>query len=305
MNYKEIINRREANNEIKSGTAKNYKNVIGRCLEFLNCDVVHFFENIDTCCKKLIKEFGLKVTERNLISFSAIVKNSPLSEDVKNNFVKMRKKLESKLTSTLNDKSEKQKEINITWEECNAKIDEYPYDSIEKLIVAMYVLIPVRRQMEFSRIYTRGSQDVPKESTGYIDLLSEKPKIVFTSFKNSDKKGDETVFIENKFLLNLIFNSIITKQRDYLFVDSDNKPFKSVAAFTTYNNRMLKKIFKNEKMSVNQLRNIYANEDQNFNKIISKSKDLSHTAGTHVRHYMKNQVIPPKITKNTLENSMY
>lgn len=299
LDYVELVEEVYNNNNISSSTYKGYlskiKTILG--IKYLNCSLDYFYNNLESSFQKLYDMMGLKLLNY-MSSFSSITAYANISNEKKDLFSELHKKYID-MSNENKDKTPKQERLEtITWKDIKEKINQLPEYGTEQLLLASYVAFN-RRTMDLYKIWVRNPYIIPSNTTtGFLDIMGKPPTITFTEYKNVKSRGAETIEFttseEDRKLLNIIFNSIINDQRDYLFVDkSTNRPFSNIRKFETWVNNTLKDIFKNLDMSVGALRFLYANEDDDIHKADPKAKKLSHTINTHMKEYVK-----PKTNKS-------
>jgi hypothetical protein len=175
----------------------------------------------------------------------------------------------------LNEQIVKQRETNIpTYEQSLSKLDwekdvmvkykeleKKAFGSIEHLTLAIYTLLPPRRQRDYWKvvIIPAGTSDAEKskmmevDMSGYIDLSLKCPEIHIVAFKTNEYYKEWSKVLPDKFLKLLAIN-LRRYPRKYLFVTSSSSCYKNFKTFAIANNDMLKGIFGNKNVSVNSLR---------------------------------------------------
>lgn len=186
---------------------------------------------------------------------------------------------------------------NVTWSEIVSSYNETaknsPY-SLEHVTIALYTLIPPRRQTDYWKVLIIRNEDDRKKNnddiTGYLDMTTHPAQLSIVKYKT--KKYYD---IWKKTLPN-IFDKILRKfigNRTYLFQNRDGTPYKTHRAFAEINNRVLKKVTKNEKMSVNIIRHAAATFVHKHQTMPLKDKrqyalDMGHTYLTQSHYTIEN-----------------
>jgi integrase len=148
---------------------------------------------------------------------------------------------------------EENKKGYIKWCDVLKKFSELKGN--EKLILAIYILIPPRRLKDYYRVKLEKN-----EEDSYIDLTVKTPYILIKEYKTASTYGKWHKDLPKE-LLEIIQDSIKDNPRDYLFVSKKGTEFeygdKGINSFTKQVNRDLQLIFK-EPVTVNNLRHAYA-----------------------------------------------
>lgn len=163
-----------------------------------------------------------------------------------------------------NKMSPRQMQAHIPWEKVISKVkylSKTQYGSREHLLLAMYTLMPPRRQMDYYRVcIVSGNRNRCKNdelSSGEISKrIDDKFDICIHKFKTAKFMDTWEKTLPDK-LCAVLNSSLMQHPRKYLFVDSDDQPFERVNSFTQFTNRILKK-YLGEHVTVNTLRHAYA-----------------------------------------------
>ena len=176
----------------------------------------------------------------------------------------------SKLTSNI--ASPKQEMSFYDWNKVLEVRDQLPYGSFDHLLLSLYTYVPPRRQWDYFqlRVYTDPAETPPLDhnhmhvyceakKTGYIFLNEYKTAKYYKDFLNKDIPPE---------FLSVIKASMKAEPRQYLLQQENGEPYDSVNSFQKRVNRRLKKIFKNDAVTVNSLRHSFAS-------LLKKIPDLS------------------------------
>lgn len=195
--------------------------------------------------------------------------------------------------------SQKTLESAMTWKDIIAKYNkisrEKPY-SLEHLTLALYTIIPPRRQRDYYRlavIREKDKMDEVKRSpgvSGYLDLTISPAVLVVLTYKT------KKLYKEWKKELPLPLDKIVRKYLErrpkakYLFEKLDGEPYPSHDSFTVCNNRILKRVLENENASVNVLRHaastyVYYNTSMSPLEKQQYAFDMGHSVITQ-SHYV-------------------
>lgn len=188
----------------------------------------------------------------------------------------------------------------MTWQQI---IDKYNIisrtspNSLEHLTLAMYTIIPPRRQMDYWKTGIIRNEEErqlitnDKTISGYVDLTISPACLTVLSYKTKKKydiwKKELPPPLERIIRKHI---QIIRPNAKYLFERLDGDPYLSHEAFTNRNNRILKKILGNEKASVNVLRHaastyVFYNTKMTPLEKSRYARDMGHSIETQ-SHYV-------------------
>jgi integrase len=172
-----------------------------------------------------------------------------------------------------------QTESSITWKDVKQRFEEAKYGSLGHTTLALYTLIPPRRQQDYWKLRVRG--EMVDGDTGVIDMNSK--TIVVHVFKTVDKYDKWTKKLPEE-LFNVIRDYISkdTFNSEYLFSKRDGKPYSSLYSFTDANNTVIKQVLKNPRTSVNSIRHAAATFINGDRYMLRKDKkqyayDMAHS----------------------------
>lgn len=149
----------------------------------------------------------------------------------------------------------RQREAYVPWETVAEKyraLARNAYGSRDHLLLAMYYLIPPRRQLDYAAV----AIGTGKPGTASLDVTCATPYILVEKFKTV-KHMDAWKRTLPKALVNVIRASLDARPRDYLFVNDAGEPYSGGDAFAQTSNRTLKRLF-GRPVTVNTLRHSYA-----------------------------------------------
>jgi len=303
-----IINAKNAiqnTNEISQSTKKNYIGIIKKLEEYCNNDFDQIIQNpekfhdviIQNCTKNKRnsnKSSGASTCREYINAIKAGIKyskfdNKKIEETWKNHYQNLKIKVEQ-------ERNEKRKhEGNLSWKSIMEKLYELEnkqYASLEHVTLALYTLIPPRRQLDYWKLYVQNDENdtLPEHYTGII-----KPNGIIEVYQYKTAK---THGVFNKQLpeelLKIIkeYMKIKGSPSGFLITQKDNKDktYNTVDTFTDANNNVLKKIFNNREISVNTIRHAAStfSDSLDYKTQIKVSKDMAHSMEMH--EYYKNGV---------------
>ena len=97
-------------------------------------------------------------------------------------------------------------------------------------------------------------------------------------------------------LVAAIRTSLTKRPREYIFVQANDQPYKSVNAYTRYSNAALKRIFNNEYVSVNSLRHAFATWFHAKPNLTVRDREL---VATQMGQRMKQTMLYVHLDQNT------
>lgn len=188
----------------------------------------------------------------------------------------------------------------VTWKDI---IDKYnhisrtkPY-SIEHVTLALYTIIPPRRQTDYWKIaIIRNENDrenIDKLSTSILDMTLQPSELRVIKYKTHKFYNDWVKILPislDKILRTYIANNINLK---YVFQTREGESYKTHRAFADANNKILKKATGNDKMSVNILRHAAATYVHRHPTMSMKDKrhyaiDMGHNYLTQSHYTLEN-----------------
>lgn len=161
----------------------------------------------------------------------------------------------------------RQEQANVAWSTVRKKLNDLKnteYASRDHLLLAMYALLPPRRQMDYARIHVVSSEStssqrasIKSSADAYLDTTAEPYIIHVRKFKTCNSLKPWTKRLPSE-LCDIIFTSLRRNPRTYLFEASNGCPYPDANAFAQMSNRSLKRLFNGRPVTVNSLRHAYA-----------------------------------------------
>lgn len=140
-------------------------------------------------------------------------------------------------------------------------LDQTNFGSIEHVTLALYTLIPPRRQLDYWKLATDPTLDTDdNKCTGCLWLRHPPYKIMVREYKTMDQYD----IYENELPESIvkIMNAYLTRrtkaQQTFLLCKNNGNAYGSLSTFTGANNDVLKRALNNPNASVNTLRHSYA-----------------------------------------------
>jgi integrase len=176
----------------------------------------------------------------------------------------------------------RQKQVHVTWEQVTdafQNLSKTRYGKRDHLLLAMYYLLPPRRQMDYTNVkLVTEAQD---DTQSHINMGAAKPYIRVVKFKTA-KFMDPWQKPLPTALLRILRASLRSEPRRYLFTQSDGSPYNCVNSFTKHTNRTLKNIF-HKAVTINTLRHAFATHihKTNVSKQPQVAFDMGHSIDMH------------------------
>jgi integrase len=185
-----------------------------------------------------------------------------------------------------NKPTDRQLDTMINWEDVVKVYKGNTITNEQRLLLAMYCLVPPRRQQDYFAVNLTKSKTSNDES--YIDLKNG--DMVIKHFKTVDKYNTWSTKLPKE-LITLITESLKERPREYLFVMNSGKSFSNRNSFTKYSNRILEKIF-GKKVTVNCLRHAFStwrNSDRTLTigERMDDAAAMGHSLETHLSYALK------------------
>ena len=206
---------------------------------------------------------------------------------------------ERKVQNSSGVKSEAQEKNWIAWDEVNsihqklaqrvakfagkAKLDVHEYNVLlEYLVLSLYVLLPPRRNMDYSFMKVSSSKDDDGFDANYY--REKDGMFVFNKYKTAKKHGQESIEVPGP-LKEIISTYLRFKpESEWFLVDYTGKPLQQVNSIT----RILNKVF-GKKVGASMLRHIFITEKlgDKYKELEETAKDMGHSMGQQ-KDYIKN-----------------
>lgn len=184
--------------------------------------------------------------------------------------------------------SDKQIKAYVPWIDIIKKRESLDKNTAEYLLLSLYTMIPpCRADLNEIRIYYDKDG---KETENYLVIYKEqgKMKLIYNEFKSKSKRLQQYEKWLPSNLQEVIKTSLKSEPRDYLIISPrTKKPYYNVKSYTTYFDRILKKVFE-KNVTINTLRHSFVNSID-FNKMTPMEKtiianDLMHSKETMDRY---------------------
>ena len=168
-----------------------------------------------------------------------------------------------------NKPTERQVEGYVKYTDIIKKRDELEEGSIERLLLGFYThLRPLRCDFGMVKIYKEKLPTEKERESNYIHINSDKATLHLETYKTSKTYGNYEIELPEPLLKDLKL-SLKNKDREWLFVDSNNKA-QTRNTYCSWTLRVFKKLF-NKPLSVSLIRHSYINE-LNMNDLSIKEK---------------------------------
>ena len=291
------------------GVAESTANAYIRAMYILNGK--ESFKNLTflkntAAIEDLVKKYAdstLKTIYASIVSVLSLFKDKPTYKKVYQHYydLMMGKVKEAKQNES-SDKTEKQTDNWITWEEVQQKVAELrekvsefksnknitpqQYDTLlHYLIVSLYTETQPRRNQDYLDMFVAKKQPTETEHN-YVVLTKTKPtSFIFNKFKTSKKYGQQTLEIPET-LSDVISEYLkfhpLKKNSVFKFlVSSDGTPITAVNAIT----RVLNKIF-GKRVGSSMLRHIFLSTKYDIKEMEKDATAMGHSIEEQ-KKYMK------------------
>ena len=248
-------------------------------------------------------ESTIKTIYASIVSVLSLFKDKPTYKKVYQHYydLMMGKSEEAKKAET-SDKTQKQTDNWITWDEVqkkvadlrekvaefksNKSITSQQYESLlHYLIVSLYTETQPRRNQDYLDMFVSKKQPTETEHN-YVVLTKTKPtSFIFNKFKTSKKYGQQTLEVPET-LSNVISEYLkfhpLKKNASYKFLVSyDGTPITAVNAIT----RVLNKIF-GKRVGSSMLRHIFLSTKYDIKEMEKDANAMGHSVEEQ-KKYMK------------------
>lgn len=339
---KDLIEKKDVTESTASAYVKNLWTLNNKQL-FNNLTFLKNTTNIDTILSTY-KDNTKKTMLSAVVSVLSLYKDKPSYKKTYLYYhdLMMDKAEEMKNTINVNEKTEKEKNNWIEWDEVLAKkaliktfVDQFADNKLitpdqfdillAYVIICLYTCIPPRRNDYIDMYFIVSSDEENDKNKNYLDWTNK--KFIFNKYKTFKKYGVQTIDIgSNEELINALSIYLkhhplnptptlkkIPKNTNFkLLVFSDGSPLSAVNAIT----RVLNRIFDGKKIGSSQLRHIYLSSKYNIKDMKDDSVMMAHSLHEQ-QSYMKEPTIdidtednveipkdikPVKVTKKNKSN---
>lgn len=153
-----------------------------------------------------------------------------------------------------NAPSEEEKKAYIPFAELCRIRDSLPDEDIGKLFLGMSTYIPPQRSDHCrTRIFKKRA---PADFNDNYIVFGTDVYLILQNFKTAKKYKQIRIEFPPE-LVNILKASLKSKPRRYLFLSKSGSPFNNERSYNMFANRLLRKITKNQHISLNTLRHIY------------------------------------------------
>lgn len=168
-----------------------------------------------------------------------------------------------------NKPTQRQIEGFVDYADIIKKRDELEEGSIERLLLGFYThLRPLRCDFGMVHLYYNKLPSEKEREKNYIFINGDKAILHLGTYKTSKTYNDYEIELPEPLLKDLKL-SLKNNDRDWLFVDSNNKP-QSRNTYCSWTLRVFKKLF-NKPLSVSLIRHSYVNQ-LDMNKLSIKER---------------------------------
>jgi hypothetical protein len=284
---------------IKENSKTTYINALKALINKFNTSLHNIIYNPKKYATQFISKFTLNTQKTYFTAVLTLMNHSNLKNTDRKlynewytYFIDVKRAYIRQLSQ--HEPTERQKDAHVNWEEAIKAKDKYPIGSDYNLVLAMYTMIPPRRQWDYMRVrvYT-DTKDKPKMDHNHIHLNAEKGAYIFLNEYKTVKTMKNYFKSLPEELVKVIKASLDLKPRQYLFVKRDNQPYDTVQSFTFWTNYIFKKAFNNPKISVNTLRHSYENyiqqskPDMTARERMQTARDMGHSVMQSILYRLK------------------
>jgi hypothetical protein len=263
-------------------------------------------------------ESTIKTIYASIVSVLSLFKDKPTYKKVYQHYydLMMGKSEEAKKAET-SDKTQKQTDNWITWDEVqkkvadlrekvaefksNKSITNQQYESLlHYLIVSLYTETQPRRNQDYLDMFVSKKQPTETEHN-YVVLTKSKPtSFIFNKFKTSKKYGQQTLEVPET-LSNVIAEYLkfhpLKKNATFKFlVSHDGTPITAVNAIT----RVLNKIF-GKRVGSSMLRHIFLSTKYDIKEMEKDANAMGHSVEEQKKYMKGSGEVAQEVTVPTMD----
>lgn len=308
----------------KKGVSESTANAYLKTLIILNdknsFKTLSFLRNKDVITAKL-QEYAASTQKSvlaSIVSTLSLVKEKPTYKAIyKHYYEQMMNKAKEPTETAENEKTEKQKENWISWEDIQKIAEEQRKKMLEygvkktitpsefnhllsSLVLSLYVFIQPRRNQDYldMAVVKKWKEDMPT-TKNYLDLTGQ--RFIFNKYKTAKKYGKQIIEIPNTAEAPLmdtlqlylkfhpLFKATKGKEEVPFLVTSEGTALTAVNSIT----RILNKIF-GKKVGSSMLRHSFLSAKYNIAEMEEDAEAMGHSVNEQ-RKYMKKEDGPPTL----------
>ena len=201
-----------------------------------------------------------------LLKFTGIKENQPyIYKPWYSHFIDL-----SRITQKAADNNVATPATDMTWSEVLEKRSALTPGTIEHVTIAMYTMIPPRRQQDYWKIQVfldeKEEPSPQSDSTGHLDLTGSPGSpnqihtMTITAFKTHDKYSDYVASIPPDLVkaITLYMSTQKKPSGSFLFTKNNGEPYSTLSSFTDANNKVIKRALHYPPACVNTIRHAMA-----------------------------------------------
>lgn len=179
-----------------------------------------------------------------------------------------------------NKPTDRQVEGYVPYSDIIKKRDELEEGSVERLLLGFYThLKPMRCDYGMVRIYHDRLPAEKEREKNYILMKDGNATLHLGAYKTSKTYGDYEIELPEPLLKDLKL-SLKNKDREWLFVDSNGKPF-SRNSYCSWTLRVLKKLF-NKSLTVSLIRHSFINQLNMSDLSVKEKREIAQQMGHNI-----------------------
>ena len=178
---------------------------------------------------------------------------------------------------------------DVSWPDVVAVLAGLPHNSMERLIIGMYTLLPPRR-LEYATLLTRPpASTAARQTANYLDVQAHAIRMVLNEYKTAAKHGPyETVLPAG--IVDMIRHSLRSKPRDHLLLTVRGKPFSGNNALGQRVTQVLAERMQGRHITCTDLRKLYVSHHAPSMDMAARralAHQMGHDAQTAFLFYQK------------------
>lgn len=250
----------------KNCKSMNHKVGKGKCLHYIIKHPDAFIEKMDEFVNKTggrldKNKLSMHAKDGYVSAIGAIFRHTPGMIQKQSELYKKWMEIHAEVRQPINEKyqsnkpNERQEKAYVSFDDVEKIRNKLKKGSNNRLLLSMYTMIPpVRSDYDKIAIY-KNEEEVSNDINNYL-IWNKQPYIVLRKYKTSKTYKNIKIDIPNN-LKKEIEESLNNKQRDFLFLQKNGKPYDKPNTFNKWANRTLKKIFNKDNFSLTTLRHVY------------------------------------------------